>query len=152
MLKILFTSSDKWFSKAIMEVTGEPVSHCALEFPNLGIVIHSNFRGLHIQWASTFRKENNIIYEIPFVEENEFEKIDQLMQKHEFVYYDIGAMAFLGVSMWLKAWLGVPLPKSNLWQSTGMHLCTEWVSRYVDGREDSMITPHKLYSRIQNRG
>ena len=63
-MKILFTTRDQWFSNTICDITGEPVSHVALEFSEHGFIVHSNIRGVHLQWSKTFRKENKVIYEI----------------------------------------------------------------------------------------
>ena len=57
--------------------------------------------------------------------------------------YDFGAMFYLGLRC-LLPWL----PKKNLWQCTGMDMCTEWATDILDGEPDSMITPYQLYQKL----
>lgn len=145
-MKILFTKSNRWFSDLICSITGEPISHCAIELVEEQIVIHSNFRGLHIETSKNFREKCEKIIEVPI--ERDTAKLNKMLDKYEHSWYDIGAMFFLALSLLLRDKIGIPLPKSNLWQATGMFLCTEWVTFYLDEKEDSMITPYKLYERI----
>lgn len=58
--------------------------------------------------------------------------------------YDFGALFYLALRV-LFPWL----PKKNLWQTSGMFLCTEWVTEVLEGEEDSMITPYKLFLRLK---
>lgn len=148
-MKILFTTRDEWFSNTIKDLTAEPVSHCALEFPEHGFVIHSNIKGVHLEWSKNFRRKNIVVYEIDWPEEDSLLKIDRLLSQYEFSRYDCAAICFLGIKMAIRRHLRISLPKSNLWQSTGMFLCTEWVTKYVNGEEDSMITPYKLYLKLR---
>lgn len=147
-MKILFTKSDKLLSKIIRDVLEEPISHVALQFGNF--VVHSNLIGLHIEWAPNFIKHSEIVHTMAPIEDNlsELLKLDNLLSKYEFSFYDFGALLFMGVSFTLRKYLKVPLPKSNLWQSTGMFLCTEWVTKYLHDKENSMITPYQLYQNL----
>lgn len=150
-IKILFTTRDSFFSNAIRDVTGEPVSHCAIEIPERKIVIHSNIKGVHIQSSYTFRKQNKIVLELEGKEFYGPSFIDQVLAKDEFRSYDFSAFVFLGLSLAARKYLKLPLPKSNLWDTTGM-LCTEWVTNVVDRKTNAMITPYKLYLRLLSSG
>ena len=150
-MKILFTTRDQWFSNTICEITGEPVSHVALEFPEHGFVVHSNIRGVHLQWANSFREENEVVCEVDIKYPGEFTQLDKLLKKYEFSYYDVGAILYLGLRLGLRRHLRLPLAKDNLWQSTGMFLCTEWVTEYLYGEADSLITPYQLYLKLTNQ-
>jgi len=147
-MRILFTTRDQWFSNTICELTGEPVSHVALEFPEHGFVVHSNIRGVHLQWAETFRAENIVVHELEMNIPDNFQRLGNLLLKHEFSYYDVGAILYLGGRLALRRHMKMPLAKDNLWQSTGMFLCTEWVTEYLYGEQDSLITPYKLYQKL----
>ncbi len=151
-MNILFTTRDEWFSNNIRKMTKAPVSHCALEFPEYGFILHSNIRGIHLEWSKNFRRKNKVIYEINILSDREtdFDKIDKLLKLYEFKPYDKKAISYLAIYMFLKNTCHISLPKHNLWQTTGMFLCTEWVTKYLDGKEDSMITPYKLYLRLKN--
>lgn len=155
-MKILFVKGHTAFSNMITNITKEAPSHCALDFG--WFVVHSNLLGVHMQWGSTFRKQCDLIYSLERTEEGLFQDLKDMstlgkvLNKYEFSFYDFGAFLFLGFSLLLRSWLKVPLPKANLWQATGLFLCTEWVSEVVDSEEDSMITPYGLYKKLKNSG
>lgn len=148
MVKVLFTTRDQWFSNTIRQLTGESVSHCALEFPEHGFVVHSNIKGVHLQWASTFRQQNRIVYEVEVQLPNELKRLDKVMQDCEFGFYDVSAILYLGARFMARRYLNLPLNKDNLWQVTGMFLCTEFVTEYLYGEEDPNITPYQLYLKL----
>jgi hypothetical protein len=145
MMSVLFTKSDSPLSRLIRGVTGEPISHCALRWDEL--VVHSNLRGVHITHLHSFTKQSEILYEVPVIEDRN--KLTDLLVNAEGSLYDVGALLFLGLTLWCRRYLHLPLPKSNLWQASGMYLCTEFVTKYIDREEDSMITPYKLYLHLQ---
>lgn len=136
-MRILFTKSKSLLSYLICAVTKEPVSHCALEIH--GWVIHSNLYGVHAEPLEDFRGEIVYSVEVPYKEE----ALISGMAKYQGRMYDVGALLYLGLKYLLPF-----LPKKNLWQSSSMFLCTEWVTQVLDGRADSMVTPYKLYERL----
>lgn len=140
---IVFTRSNSLLSKLIRRVTGEPVSHCALVVSDQE-VIHSNLTGLHITSLGEFQKSSRILYRIEAPHDEA--KLDRLVERHAHARYDYGALLYLGLRC-LCPWL----PKKNLWQTSGMYLCTEWVTEVLDGQEDHMITPYKLYQKLEQR-
>ena len=126
-MKILFTHGPSYISKSIMSVTGEFCSHVAIEIGD--IVIHSNFRGLHIEWARRFRAKNTVVKElVPTRSIDYLSRVDNLLTKDQFSAYDFGAILFIGLSIIARDRVGIPLPKSNLWQVSGMYMCTELTS------------------------
>lgn len=149
-MRALFVSTDKLLSKTIKSLTGENVSHVAIEFPECGIVVHSDLLGLHIQTSRNFRKAHQIVYELETIQVVNFldERIQKLMESYEFHMYDYGAFFFLGFSLLARDYLKIPLPKSNLWQESGMFLCVGWLSEVAFDKEDDMITPYKLYQKM----
>lgn len=153
-MNILFTKNNSFVSKNIRAVTGEPVSHVALDFGLF--VVHSNFLGLHLEWAKNFRKKSDVVYSLRGVdsleETDQIGRLNTLLEQYEFSMYDVGAMFFIGVCVFLRNKFNIPLPKSNLWQISGMFICTEWVTKFIDGTEESMMTPFKLYLRLKQTG
>lgn len=129
-------------SRVIRRLTGEPVSHCAIELG--GWVIHSNLLGLHMEMASTFRRSSQVLFEIS--SPLGWSDVLSMLQKNEGRPYDFGAFFYLGLRCLLPR-----LPKKNLWQSSGMFLCTEWVTAVLSGNPDSMITPYKLYMALNSK-
>lgn len=138
-MQILFTKR----SKLVASVLGEPVTHVALRWDDY--VIHSNTYGVHIEPYIDFQDHNQIVYTIKVLDN--LPRLLRLLAKYNNSRYDFGAFAYLGAYFLLRR-VGLPLPKKNLWQSSGMFLCTEWVTQYVDDKEDSMITPYGLYLRM----
>lgn len=147
-MKIVFTKSNRLFSKLIMAVTDEPVSHVILEFGEF--VIHSNLLGLHVESKESFYKTSFPVFSVD-CHDLEEHPLFHLLASEEHSLYDFGAFLFLGISLLARHYLRIPLPKSNLWQATGMFICTEWITRVIDQKEDSMITPYKLYLRLNSK-
>lgn len=138
-MRILFTKNNSIVSRLIRRVTGEPVSHCVVDCG--GWIIHSNFLGVHVELIQSFEKSSEIVFEcgIPY----DTQRVMSALAAHEGAMYDFGGMAYLGLKCLFPF-----LPKKNLWQHTGMYLCTEWVTEILDGRPDSMITPYQLYLKL----
>lgn len=130
------------------------MSHIALDFGEF--IVHSNLRGLHLTWAKTFRKHTQVVFELERVRCEQtlldMERLDALLEKHEFSLYDFGALLFLGISFAASKYLKLPLPKRNLWQSSGLYMCTEWGTDMAVGKADSIVTPYKLYLNLKSTG
>lgn len=134
-----------------MNVTEEDVSHTVLCFPDLQIVVHSNLLGLHIESIAGFVKHSEVVYSVDIKsKEGDTERLMSLLAEYEWSMYDYGALIFLGLTLALRRYLKIPLPKSNLWQSSGMFLCVGWITKYVFDKEDDMITPYKLYRKLDS--
>jgi hypothetical protein len=115
-------------------------------------VVHSNMHGVNVQPQHLFMRDGNRIIhsvEIPDSAEN-IRKLMELLKRTQGNCYDTMGLLFAGVMLFCRKALGLrKWPKQNLWQSSGMYLCTEFVSEYLEGKADSMITPHELYERIK---
>jgi len=139
-MKLLFTSSDLIGSEIIRAVTGEIVSHVAL--CGDGLVLHMTYSGLTLEPESNFRKHNLVQYsldvETPL-------NISELAEVYWGRGYDFGAMFYLGFRLMLPRML---TEKKNLWNSSGMFLCTELATDVLGGEPDAMITPYKLYLQL----
>jgi hypothetical protein len=142
-MQIIFTKSNRIASKLIRNVTKEDCSHVALS--NAGFVIHSNFTGCRIDTLQDFLKHSDIVHSVEISYDREI--LHRALTKvGEHSSYDFGGMAYL----WLRSYLPF-LPKKNLWQSSGLYLCTEFISEVVENKQDSMITPYKFYLRMKER-
>jgi hypothetical protein len=150
-MNILFTTGDTWFSKSIQAVTKEPISHCAIEFPEVGLVLHSDLLGLRLVSREKFDTTHKVLFSLESPEPVMFfhPKVKELLRKFEGQPYDCGAFLFFGLSLLARRYLRIPLPKSNLWQTTGMFLCVGWCSQLIFGVEDDMITPYGLYLKLK---
>ena len=139
-MNILFTTSKYPTSKLIKKITGEKCSHVAIE--KNGIVLHSDFTGLRLEPLRIFKERNEIIYSIKSPKPVRFSKV---IDKYWGIKYDFKALLYLGIRYLLpKNWTS----KRNIWQTTGMFLCTEFITDIIDQKEDSLITPEQLYNRL----
>lgn len=144
VVEILFTRGNSLLSQAICGVTGEPVSHVAIRIGSL--IIHSNLRGVHLESAITFLNNCKVIYTVPCITREH--KILNVLANSEFSCYDVGGLLFAGLALLARHYLKIPLPKVNLWQSSGAFLCTEFVSEAISVEQDAMITPYGLYLKL----
>ena len=147
-VRALFCKSNSIVSKAIMKATGEPVSHVAL-LVDKHWVVHSNLRGVHVQYYTHFLQSYDVVA-CTFVLETSL-PVQKALTSKSFKGYDLFALAWLGLRYLLKMLFGWRIPKANLWQVTGMYLCTEWVSYVLEGEEDSTTTPFQLLRRYQDK-
>lgn len=128
-------------SRLIRRVTKEPVSHVVVAAA--GYVIHSNLLGVHAEPKQTFKSEFVYSIDLP----PNYERLLGLFIKRRGSLYDFGALFYLGLRVLLPF-----LPKKNLWQSSGMYLCTEWAEEVIDVEADAMLTPYKLYLKLSESG
>lgn len=139
---VLFTRNNLISSKLIRAITKEEVSHCAILLTN-GYVVHSAINGSVITNLSDFRKSNTIVLNVP-IPANLPITVDFARSKR----YDWKAFLYLGLRLVLRK-IGIRLPKKNLWQTNGMYLCTELVSKVVLNIETE-LTPMGLYYKLRS--
>lgn len=142
-MNVLFTNNEKPLSRLIRAVTGEESSHCAIRIGDF--VLHSTLFGPEIRTYEYFKAHNHIVASVPTSTPDS--AAVALATSLDSAGYDYFALAYLGLRYALKL-LGVNIPKANLWNVSGMYLCTELVSRAVLGAEDPNITPHQLYLKL----
>jgi hypothetical protein len=148
MIQVVFTTSDTFISRAIRYITEEPVSHVALRCGDE--VLHSTGKkgGVELTTWAKFCE----IYDVQFqtITEGSRKKMHAVAEKHKDASYDYFGLAWLGIRYFFKKFIRINIPKVNLWQLTGMFTCTEFVTKIIDGKEDSLITPYQLYERLNN--
>lgn len=144
MLQIWFSTSDEWTSRVIRAVTGEPVSHVALVNPSLGHVLHAlPDKGTTVTSVPQFRSANRTIASVAFSSLDE-DIFVRAVEKYLGKKYDWGAIAYLAVKR-VMPWL----PKKNLWQCSGMAICTEIIQYVVpEVADDAALTPWQLYQAL----
>jgi hypothetical protein len=154
-MKILFTKSTLPLSVAIRSVSGEPVSHVALEFPELGIVVQSNLLGIGLEWSSYFREKCTVVYELDDGKSDlatDKAKLTATLDAHENDFYDFTGLIYLGMRTVLNKYLKIPMPKTDVLRISNTYLCTEWVTEYIDGTPETTITPYGLYEQLKATG
>ena len=138
---ILFTKGKTWWSNLICEILQEPLSHVAVL--RNGSVYHSDLLGVRKESEAVYmaRQEKVIKVDVKYITD-----LEEKYEEHKHSWYDFGGMLFLGLSFLARRYLKIPLPKSNLWQASGMFICTEWVTKTL-GKVNSLITPWGLYKQ-----
>ena len=136
----------KWGSRLIMWALDEPISHVSLECN--GLVFHSSInRGVHIQPLMQFLEENIVVEYVDV--EFDWDRLLRTTSRNWKKKYDKASFLWLGIRALLKKIFGIKLKKANLWNITGMYICTEWVTKVIDNKEDSDITPMQLIERLK---
>lgn len=148
-MEVWFTSRDHWFSNLIRSLTGEEVSHTVIKL-GYPICIHSNKSGPHLETDDNIRDENAIYHKLRYIGQGNIDaRILKNFSAYEFKIYDFFSILFIGLSLILRKNFNIPLPKSNLWQITGMYQCVELASIVIDDKKDvSMMTPFGFYGYL----
>jgi hypothetical protein len=152
-MKLLFSYNNRKIgSRFIRWVLREPVSHVAIQFSS-GLIIHSTFSGVGLEWSSNFRAENDIPYEydaiIPPSPEDEMAWVTSLLDIYMGQSYDYKAFIYFGWRALLLRLLGLPMPGRNHWNANGRYLCTELASTVMGREMDPMISPYQLYIKLR---
>jgi len=145
MAQLVFTTRDTFVSKAIRYITEEPVSHVAIRCNN--IVVHSTGKGGVEETTWDEFQERYTMVSQAEVQANK-QQVRGVVEQYKNARYDYPALLWLGARYLMKKYLRINIPKVNLWQITGMFTCTEFVTKVIDGEEDSLITPYQLYKRL----
>ena len=141
---VLFTTSRYPTSWLIRKITKEPASHVA--FLKDGLVLHSNFKGVNTIPLVEFLKTNRVVCALSGMQtERSFNRI---VCKYWKTKYDFLALLYLAFRYILpKKWT----KKANLWETSALFLCTEFVTSEIEGKADSLITPYQLFLRYKHR-
>jgi hypothetical protein len=140
---IIFTKNNSLGSKLIRWVTGEPVSHVALWFPKIGFIYHSTAaHGTAFTPDKKFFRTSTVIYST-FIKLENLSFISDTYGKP----YDFFALLYLGFKIVLKR-LGWGDVGENVWNSSGMFICTELITKLVEGEADALITPYQFYLKL----
>lgn len=121
-MKLYFTSRDNVGSKLIRWATNGDVSHVALGLG--GSVYHSTehgFKQLHFyDFEAEFKIVRSLAFNIP--DDRALLALSSLIPNNS--AYDFSAFAYFAWRAYLLKYRNVPMPKKNLWNSSG-YLCTE---------------------------
>lgn len=143
-------------SRLIRWAYKEPVSHFAICFDEK-VVMHSNLKGVHIEWLETFKKHSEIVLQIKIKDSDLLleERVYQLAIKHDQRSYDIKALAYMCYRVGLNLSFGIPIPKRNKWGDSNSDLCTELadclfpIADLPSGLDT--ITPYQLYCYLSEK-
>lgn len=146
-MNLLFTKNPKsWFSQAIQLVTGEPVSHVALQMGDW--VLHSNWRGVHAQSFQGFLKQNQVIEMLPVTYVSR-QRVMQVFHDREMKPYDLLGIVGFTFHLAMRRYLPWITPKINLLEQTSMDFCVELVQHMLSRPLDSLVTPYQLFQQLK---
>lgn len=154
-MQVLFTRRDDMpVSRWIVDVTGEPVSHTAIRLGDF--VYQSSFLGVVQTPYKEFAKNYIIRFSLAPIDSDYNDRLAERLiygfPKLKNKPYDYPGLFYLSMRYILKKYCGMGIPKKNLWQLSGMYLCTEFVEDILNEESDAMITPYKLYFKMLDSG
>jgi hypothetical protein len=160
-MMFLFTTSDKIGARAIRYLTGSPASHFVVSFdesPNgFGIVFHSSFHGVRIEWLNDFLKRNRIIFALKPKRELGLEGEEAVYQALVSSFYGknydwslFAAFTFYAIR---KRITGKDFPQKTPMNNAHAYLCTEIAKRIQQVKPEyfgvtlpeTFVTPYEMY-------
>lgn len=144
-IRALFTTTSYPASRLIRGLTGEPVSHCALQLGEE--VVEASFTGVRARSLSDFLSHNKLVLSVDLPGETIVRVNGQVLVTLLRTLgkgYDFGALLFLGAALLLRR----PVSR-NLWASSRLFTCTEFLSLLLFGMADDIITPLELYHKVK---
>ena len=156
----LFTRKKSLFSRLVGWYLDEPTNHFVIYLDALEVVVHSNFKGVHVEDAERFKKENTVNFML--APKKQLSKDQQEKFLFETVFksyfnrpYDFGAFIFWPVKDFFEYIFKINY-KHNLWSSKEGLLCTEFaasiknLSIKIDWPDNLEITTaYQLYLQMK---
>jgi hypothetical protein len=154
-MKIVFTRNNLPFSRFLRWGLKEPVSHMAIVFDDK-LVFHSNFKGVHIEWFETFKKSNEIVFEICIdMNLDQEEKLYQrIITAYDGKSYDYMGLLYLVYKMVMNKGFKTPLPTDNKWASNNNYFCIELLSLFEQITIDTNLevsSPYSVYKLLKEK-
>jgi hypothetical protein len=131
-MMLLWTTSDRWASRAIRWASYSDFSHFAVSFDEdedgAGIVFHSGPRGTELVYMREFLKTHRIVHALELWDDLPLEREEKIykaiLATEAGREYDYGALAWWAWRALLRRTIGKPIPPINEWQSSARRLCT----------------------------
>lgn len=155
-MRVLFTRSNLLGSKIIRSLTGEDISHVALEMD--GIVIHARFDGVEIEGLPHFLEHNEIVRAYSVVGDNRKRFWEAMLLEGS--KYDYKAFFSIGLRLILRKSLGIVIPSLSDWAIRRQYICTEFVDTILHicntggdtiTESNRHITPGELEAELRDR-
>lgn len=138
---LLFTRNNTVVSRLIRAITGEKVSHVAIDLGDF--IVHASFPIITTVSKKDFYKKYEVLYNIE--EELVVNPVEYIGR-----FYDFSALFFAGVLYLLRKLTGKRLYKTNLFNITGLFMCTELAQVSLGEEIDSLETPYQLYLKLRS--
>lgn len=147
-MKLLFTYNNTLGSRIIRAVSGQPVSHVAVEIIP-GTISHMTFSGFKQEPYTTFIQHQRIAKSIFVATPNPFADIERLEvyrnKKHPYDYF---AFMWLAALLCRRRLFGTPIIR-NHWQKTWMEICTEFAQHMLGQHPDGALTAGDLLEKME---
>lgn len=162
-MDIVFTTNQKFWSKALRWLLNEPTSHVALRFYVLGVhlTIDCSKEGGQLMTWYNFQKKNEIIEMISLETKHQLEAyLFRRSLSLVGVTYDLDAYKYGFYRAILKKFFEIPFPKINKWAKPENYACTEIFLPIIqslqekfgisfDNMDLAMHSPQMLYRHIK---
>lgn len=140
-MNILFTRRNKIGSRIIRWVTGEEVSHVAIDFGDF--VAGMGFTGLTIEPTKYFYSIHEVVATREF--DGNLQDVIATLDNHYPKGYDYPALIWLGLALLCQRFFGFPKTITrNPWQKKHLDFCTEFASRILGRNDGPIMTPGRL--------
>ncbi len=142
-------------SKLIRWGLNEPVSHMAIVFDEK-LVFHSNFKGIHIEWFETFKRDNEIVLEIDIKTDlyNEEKTYQSIITAYDGKGYDYLGLVYLIYKGFMHKLFNKSLPTDNKWASNNKYFCIEIIKLFEQIDIDTNVevsTPYQIYKLLKEK-
>jgi len=153
MIRAMWVKSNLPLSRLIMWAFNEPCSHFSISFDD-DYVIHSDLLGTESPIYSWFMKQHIVVHQIAFNVSTgvQAEVLNELHKKFPLPRsYDFGAFLYFAWRAVLFKFLGLPLPKKNIWNKKNRYMCEEIavilkpIFGFVIPEDLDITTPEKLW-------
>jgi len=166
-MRFYFVKNDKWYSKALMKMLDEPVSHIGIglftdEHDGLDLVIDCtkpHGKLYHMKhWTSPEKYQIVNTLELKLSISDELLAYDRLIDQCVLTPYDWGAYYYAWIVLLGHFLFKTPIPKENKWSTDGM-----WCSEIIDPIEGILgcngvdvshldfetLSPHMVYQELK---
>lgn len=161
---IYFTTNEKYYSKLLRWLTGEPVSHVAVGFyfgAKINVIEATKPRAKLVSYKHFKSKEKLVkVLKLSLGFDDELFCYNLVLQKMVGKPYDWGAYYYGFWRCILKKFFGISFPKINRFNDPDKQLCTEvldplkvfFASKRIDIIRDlSALTPHGLCEYLKTQ-
>lgn len=151
-MQVHFVRSNKPGSKLIRALTGESVSHVALELDSLGVVVHATMGGVDLDSVEHFRAACEIVITLRYTGTADTRLWETRALMAEGSGYDLLLLLRLGMKFLLKKSFGLVWPFLDTWASKNKYICTEFVESVIGFSAPMEMTPGQLGDKLIDTG
>lgn len=149
---IHFTRSELIGSKLIRALTGEDISHVAIETSEQ-FVVHATFTNIILEDLKRFIQVNKIVRSYKYIGKADTRIWEYRALCLEGKNYDMLAFFGAGLRLLMLKLFSWYIPALGHWASKGKYICTEFVATVTGDKEvNDQITPVELEKQLVASG